>query len=103
MKVSSSNGFSTNFPRKIRKLNFSELFLDGKICDSIHWAVDRTGLVHRGSAAIAACPSSSELGLRPLWWPGLPDEGRRREMGAQGSRLQAHRGSEGSGAVSRRR
>jgi hypothetical protein len=52
--------------------------------DSVHEAVDHAGLVHHGLAAIAACLSSSELGLRLLRWSGLPDEGRRRERGAQG-------------------
>jgi hypothetical protein len=52
--------------------------------DLVHGAVDCTGLVHRGLAAIVACPSSSELGLRPLRLSGLPDEGWRRERGARG-------------------
>jgi hypothetical protein len=56
-----------------------------KSMDSVHEAVDRAGLVHRGPAAISSCPSVPELGLQPLWWLGLPDEGRRRERGARGS------------------
>jgi hypothetical protein len=36
MKVRSSRGFSANFLRKIRKLDFLELFLDGKI-HGPHW------------------------------------------------------------------
>jgi hypothetical protein len=67
--------------------------------DLVHGAVDRTSLVHRGLVAIVVCPSSSELGLRPLRWLGLPDEGRRRERGARGSRFLAHQGSEGGGAM----
>jgi hypothetical protein len=43
--------------------------------DSVHRAVDHAGPVHRGLTALAASPSSSKLGLRPLWWPRLPDEG----------------------------
>jgi hypothetical protein len=66
--------------------------------DSVHGAVDCAGPVHRGLAAIAACLSSSELGLQSLWWPGLPDEGRRTERGARGSRFRAHRGSKGGSA-----
>jgi hypothetical protein len=61
-------GLFCKFPEKIRKLDFLELFLDGKSVDSVHGAVDRAGPVHCGPAAIAACPSSSELGLRPLQW-----------------------------------
>jgi hypothetical protein len=70
--------------------------------DSVHGAVDCTGLVHRGPATIAACPSSLELALRLLRQSGLSDEGLRRERGAQGSRFWAHRGSEGSGAETHR-
>jgi hypothetical protein len=69
--------------------------------DSVHRIVDRTDPVHHGPAAIVVCPSSWELGLRSLWWPGLPDEGQRRERGAWGSRFRAHRGSKGGGAVAR--
>jgi hypothetical protein len=61
--------------------------------DSVHKAVDRAGPVHRGPVAIAACPRSSKLGLQPLRWLGLSDEGRRRETGARGCRFRAHRGS----------
>jgi hypothetical protein len=64
---------------------------------SVHGAVDHAGPIHRGPAAIAACLSSSELGLRLLRWPRLPNEGWRREKGARGSRFWAHRGSEGGG------
>jgi hypothetical protein len=66
--------------------------------DLVDGAVDSAGPVNHGPAAIAACWSSSELGLLPLRWPWLPDEGRRRERGARGSRFWAHRGSEGDGA-----
>jgi hypothetical protein len=43
--------------------------------DSVHGAVDHANPVHRGLAAIAVSPSSSELGLRLLRWSRLPDEG----------------------------
>jgi hypothetical protein len=52
--------------------------------DSVHGDVDRIDPVHHGPAAIAVCLSSLKLGLRPLRWPKLPDEGRRRERGARG-------------------
>jgi hypothetical protein len=56
----------------------------GKSVDSVHGAVDRADPVHRGSAAIAASPSSSERGLRLLRWSRLPDEGWRRKREARG-------------------
>jgi hypothetical protein len=71
--------------------------------DSVHEAVDRAGPVHHGPAAIASFPSLAELSLQPLRWPGLPDEGQRRERGARGSWFRAHRGSEGRGAAARQR
>jgi hypothetical protein len=43
--------------------------------DSVHGAVDRADPVHRGSAAIAVSPSSSELDLHLLRRSRLPDEG----------------------------
>jgi hypothetical protein len=52
--------------------------------DSVNGAVDRADLVHCGPAAIAASPSSSELGLRLLRWSRLPDEGWRRKREARG-------------------
>jgi hypothetical protein len=53
--------------------------------DSVHGAVDHVDLVHRGLAAIAASPSSLELGLQLLRRSRLPDEGRRRKREARGS------------------
>jgi hypothetical protein len=57
--------------------------------DMVHRAVDQADQVHRGPAAIGASPSSSELGLRLLWWSRLSDKGRRskREARGPGSRL----------------
>jgi hypothetical protein len=67
--------------------------------DSVHGVVDRADPVHRGLAAIAASPSSSELGPRLLQWSRLPDEGRRRKREPRGSQFRAHRGSEGGGTT----
>jgi hypothetical protein len=96
-------GLFCNFPEKYQKIGISGIIFGGKkSVDSVQRAVDRAGPVHRGAAAITTCPSSSELGLRPLWRLGLPDEGRRRERGAQGSWFWAHRGSEGGRAEAHR-
>jgi hypothetical protein len=73
------------FPeKKSKKWIFWNYFWTKKSMDSVHGAVDHAGRVHRGLAAIAACLSSSELGLQSLWWPGLPDKGQRTERGARG-------------------
>jgi hypothetical protein len=82
-------------------LDFIEVILDGKSVDSVHRAVDRADLVHRGPATIAASPGSSELGLRLLRWSRLPDEGQRRKREARVSRFQAHQGSEGGRVAAR--
>jgi hypothetical protein len=54
-------------------------FPKGKPMDQVHEFVDRAGPVHRGPATIAVLGSSPELGLRRLWCPRAPTEGRGRE------------------------
>jgi hypothetical protein len=67
--------------------------------DSVHGAVDRANPIHRGPTAIAAGPSSSELGLQLLRRSRLSDEGWRRKREARGSQFRAHQGSKGGGAA----
>jgi hypothetical protein len=62
---------------KCREMRFSRnYFVEEKPVDQVHGSVDRAGPVHHGPAAIAACGSSPELGLRPLRCLRDPTKGR---------------------------
>jgi hypothetical protein len=55
---------------KCREMGISRnYFVKEKPVDQVHGCVDHAGPVHHGPAAIAACGSSPELGLRPLRCP----------------------------------
>jgi hypothetical protein len=80
---------------KCREMGFSmNYFVEEK-------PVDHAGPVHHGSVAIATRGSSPELSLQPLRCPRAPTKGQGRKREARGSRLRAHRGSEGGGALAR--
>jgi hypothetical protein len=76
-------------------------FVEEKPVDQLHGSMDHAGPVHHGSVAIATRGSSPELSLRPLRCPRAPTKGQGRKREARGSRFQAHRGSEGGGALAR--
>jgi hypothetical protein len=90
-------GLSEIFPRKIRKLDFLELILDGKI----------HGLGRRGCGprrpgppwTDSHCREPELVGARPPAPPVVEVAGRgaEEEEGSTGSRFQAHRSSEGGG------
>jgi hypothetical protein len=70
---------------KCREMRFSRnYFVEEKPVDQVHGSVDRAGLVHHGSAAIAACGSSLKLGLRSLRWARALTKGRGKKREARG-------------------
>jgi hypothetical protein len=70
---------------KCQEMGFSRnYFVEEKAMDQVHGSMDRANPVHHGSAAIAVCGSSPELGLRPLQCSRAPTKGQGRKREARG-------------------